>query len=181
MYQTRLQSSGREPIFVSSLFGVVHFLSHPFLLLLPELAAGTCYNGSHELHSLQSSEKKGSNLLSGHLGVPFCRGTWVFPFVEVGCRCPGRGGLSVALRACPFSAMGGARTHAHPTRIPRTKPGLGEREPTRNSHARTSPKPGFPPRAVHRSSNARTSPKPGCTPRASHARPTLPTHPLSPP
>ena len=180
-------------------FGVVHFLSHPFLLLLPELAAGTCYNGSHNLHSLCLSKKK----------VPiFCRGTWVFPFVGVGCRCPCRGGMSLPLsgwvvgspsrlplfrdggsatprtsHAHPTHAarLGGARPHAHPTRIPRTQPGLGERDPTRNAHARTSPKPGCPPRAVHRSSHARTSPKPGCPPRTSHARPTLPTHPLSPP
>ena len=160
-------------------FGVVHFLSHPFLLLLPELAAGTCYNGSHNLHSLCLSKKK----------VPiFCRGTWVFPFVGVGCRCPCRGGMSLPLSGwvvgspsrLPLFRDGGSATprtsHAHPThaarlggarphaQCPRSHFPQARLPPTRSPpHIPRShfPQARLPPTHIPRSSNARTSPHRG--------------------
>ena len=70
MYQTRLQSSGREPIFVSSLFRGGSISEPPFFVLLPK-PKSTCIPSVHQ--------KKGSNLLSRHLGVPFCRGGMSLP------------------------------------------------------------------------------------------------------
>ena len=124
-------------------FGVVQFMSHPFFVLLPELAAGTCYNGSNNLHSLCSSKKK----------VPiFCRGGMSLPWSGWVVGSPSR---------LPFFRDGGSATprtsHAHPTHKAR----LGGARPHAQCQRSHFPQARLSPTHIPRTSHARTSPHRG--------------------